>query len=61
MTGFRFSPSVSTGGFIQVYSEMGDIAVMSEARTGKSAVQAGDYKNVAVTAVGDWSLTIRPR
>jgi len=40
---------------------MGDIAVMSEARTGKSAVQAGDYKNVAVTAVGDWSITIRPR
>jgi len=58
---WRYTPSGPTGGFIQVYPEAGDIAVMSEARTGTSAVSAGNYRDVTVTAVGDWSITIRPR
>jgi len=58
---WRFTPSTANAGFIQILSEGGEITVMSEAPTGKSAVSAGVYKNVMVTTGGDWSITITPR
>ena len=58
---WRHTPSVATVKFIQIFSEDGELTVMSEAPVGRSALAAGVYPKVAVTTVGDWSITIRPR
>jgi hypothetical protein len=48
------------GALIQINDDSGGIAVNSEAHSGTTAVEPGTYKNVSVTAIGKWTITIKP-
>ncbi len=49
------------GGYFIVMDEEAKINVNSSGRRGSSALEPGTYRNVDVTADGDWSMSIRGR
>lgn len=57
---WKHKSSIGEGFFI-VSDEEAKINVNSSGRRGESALEPGTYRNVDVTADGDWSMTIKGR
>lgn len=58
---WRNSGSEFGGGYFIVSDQDFKINVNSQGKRGKSALEPGTYRNVDVTADGDWSMTIEGR
>lgn len=58
---WTYTPSDPQLKLFAVQDENFQIAISSDAPTGKSAVAAGTYRNVSVNAEGDWTITLKAR
>ena len=54
-------PSIPEASFFAISDSDFKINVNSQARRGRSVLEAGRYRSVDVSAEGRWTITIRPR